>query len=449
MSTIAGHESEAPNYVREPQPSGGQNSTRRVVPKAVAIALVVMAVGVVRRVSGRRYRAKAAAPRNRATSFNRGTINRGTINRGTKRTSWLSAAIHALTALLHSPERHERTAGETSARANIDHASGPRPPLRAPEPTASDSKFDRKSPASWTQLVKEAVSDWLEDKAPRLGAALAYYTVFSIAPLLVIALAVAGRVFGDEAAKSQIDEQLAGLLGAEGAAAVQSMIAAANKPQAGAIASIIGGIALVFGASGVFGQMKDALNSIWEVEPKPGRGIWGVIRDRFLTFAMVLGIVFLMLVTLLVSATLAALTSSVTDYLPGPDVLANALDVAVSLGVVTLLFALIFKYLPDAEIAWKDVWLGAAVTAVLFTIGKYAIGLYLGTAGVGSAYGAAGSIVIVLLWAYYSSQILFFGAELTQAYARMYGSQIKPAPDAVAVTAEKRAEQGLARPKHG
>jgi membrane protein len=278
--------------------------------------------------------------------------------------------------------------------------------------------------ASWWRLLKTAASDWSEDKAPRLGAALAYYTVFSIAPLLVIAIGIAGFFFGADAVQSKLDEQLQGFLGRQGAEGVQAMIAAASKPRTGGFATVLGVAALVVGASGVFVQMKDALNTIWEVEPKRGQGIWGMVRDRLLSFAMVLAIGFLLLVTLFVSATLAALTNSLRDFIPGPDIVAHGLDLGVSLAVVTLLFALIFKYLPDAKVAWSDVWLGAAVTAVLFTIGKYAIGMYLGTASVGSAYGAAGSLVIVLLWAYYSSQILFFGAELTQAYARMFGSRI-------------------------
>ncbi len=296
---------------------------------------------------------------------------------------------------------------------------------------------------SWRQLLQDTVSAWMDDKAPRLGAALAFYTVFSLAPLLVLAVSVAGFAFGAEAVQSHLDEQLQGFVGQEGAKAIQSMIVAASQPKSGAIAAVLGIIALLFGASGVFLQMKDALNTIWGVAPKPGLGIWEMIRNQFLSFAMVFGIDFLLLVTLLVSTTLAALTNYIKERIPGLDILAHGLDLGISFVVVTLLFALIFKYLPDVKITWRDVWFGAAVTAVLFTIGKYAIGMYLGRAAVGSAYGAAGSIVIVLLWAYYSSQILFFGAELTKAYARLYGSHVVPAEGALPVTAEMRAKQGM------
>jgi membrane protein len=264
-----------------------------------------------------------------------------------------------------------------------------------------------------------------------------------LAPVLVIAVAIAGFVFGPDAVQSQLDEQLRGFVGQDGAKGIQAMIAAANKPQSGVLASVLGIAALLFGASGVFMQMKDALNTIWEVESKPGSGWWGMIQDRFLSFAMVLAIGFLLMVTLLVSAALAAFTKFVGNVIPGPDIVAHILDLVISVGIVTLLFALIFKYLPDIKIAWRDVWLGAAVTAVLFTIGKYAIGMYLGMAAVGSAYGAAGSLIVILVWAYYSSQILFFGAELTQAYSRLYGSQIPLTANAMPVAAEKRAQHGI------
>lgn len=285
-------------------------------------------------------------------------------------------------------------------------------------------------PASWWQVVKEAARDWSDDHAPQLGAALAYYTVFSLAPTLVIAIAIAGLVFGADAVQSQLDEQLESFVGKEGAEAVQSMIAAANRPKSGMLASLFGIAALLFGASGVFTQMKDALNTIFEVELKPGIGFWVKVKDRFLSFAMVLAIGFCLLVTLLVSAAVATLTAFLGNMIPGPNILAHLTDIVVSVGVVTLLFAMIFKYLPDIKISWRDVWLGAIVTALLFTIGKYAIGLYIGYAAVGSAYGAAGSLIVVLIWAYYSSQILFFGAELTQAYSRLCGSKVVPSDKA-------------------
>jgi membrane protein len=221
------------------------------------------------------------------------------------------------------------------------------------------------------------------------------------------------------------------------------MVAAAQKPAEGTVAAVLGAIALLFGASGVFAQLQDSLNTIWEVQPKPGRGIRGMIRDRFLSFAMVLGIGFLLMVSLILSAVLAALGAWMSSVLPGPEILMQVAHFVISFGVIVLLFAAIFKLLPDVEIGWTDVWIGAIATSFLFTLGKYALGLYLGRSAVASAYGAAGSLVIVLLWVYYSAQILFLGAEFTQAYAHMYGSQVRPSPNAVPVTQRARERQGL------
>jgi membrane protein len=293
----------------------------------------------------------------------------------------------------------------------------------------------------WT-LLKEAVSEWSEDKAPRLGAALAYYTIFSVAPLLIIVIGVAGFVFGWEAAQGQIVGQLQGLLGEEGGKAIQAMIqSASEKKTTGVFATLFGLITLLFGASGVFGELQDALNTIWGVKPKPGRGIFGVIRQRFLSFGMVAVIAFLLLVSLAVSAALAAVGTFMEGVLP-TEIL-HVTNFIVSFAVITVLFAMIYKVLPDATIAWNDVWIGAGVTALLFTIGKFAIGLYLGKSSVASAYGAAGSLVIILVWIYYSAQILFLGAEFTEVYARRYGSGFKAAAGAVPVTREAREQQGL------
>jgi membrane protein len=284
--------------------------------------------------------------------------------------------------------------------------------------------MDAARSTSWLHLCKDAWTDFLDDKAPQLGAALAYYTVFSLAPLLVIIISVAGMVFDAKDVQTQLDTQLQGFLGSEGAAGVQAMVAAANEPKRGTVAIVVGVVAMIFGATGVFIQMQDSLNTIWEVPSKAGSGVWGFIKSRLLSFGIVLAICFLLLVTMVVSAFLAALSTTYSQYIPGPVAVAHGLDVLVSLLMVSGLFAIIFKYLPDVQIAWRDVWFGAFITAVLFVIGKYAIGVYLGTAGIGSSYGAAGSLVIVLLWAYYSSQIFFFGAELTQAYATQRGSHI-------------------------
>ncbi|HSH81728.1 MAG TPA: YihY/virulence factor BrkB family protein, partial [Herpetosiphonaceae bacterium] len=237
--------------------------------------------------------------------------------------------------------------------------------------------------------------------------------------------------------------QVSGILGEEGGSAIGEMIQGARKPSTGIIATVIGLVTLLFGASGVFGQLHDALNTIWEVQPKPGRGILGMIRDRFVSFTMILGVGFLLMISLVVSAGLSAFGEILGSFLPGPELLLQAINLIVSLGVITVLFALIFKVLPDADIAWGDVWIGAFVTALLFTVGKFALGLYLGKSDVASAYGAAGSLIIILLWIYYSSQILFLGAEFTQVYANTYGSRVVPDEDAVPVTEEARAQQGM------
>jgi membrane protein len=289
--------------------------------------------------------------------------------------------------------------------------------------------------------VKEAGSQWVADKAPRLGAALAYYTIFSLAPLLVIAIGIAGLVFGREAAQGQISAQVEHLVGRQGADAVEAMVENASRPGKGALGTVLGVGMLLFGAAGLFGQLQDALNTVWEVKPKPGRGVWGFVRDRFLSLSMVLGVAFLLLVSLIVSTVLSAVGGLLGDFRTG--VIGQIITTMFDLVVITALFALIFRYLPDAEVAWRDVWLGAAVTAALFTLGKFLIGLYLGRAGVGSAYGAAGSLAVLLVWLYYATQIFLFGAELTKAYANRMGSRIRPKEHAEPVTPEARAQEGL------
>ena len=296
-------------------------------------------------------------------------------------------------------------------------------------------------------LIKAAVDDWREDKATRLAAALAYYTVFSLAPLLVILIAIAGLVFGQESAKGQVTNQIGSLVGQQSAEAIQEMITNTGRARTGIVASVLGIVALLFGAAGVFGQLQEGLNTVWEVAPKPGRGILGIIKDRFLSLTMVLGVGFLLLVSLVVSAALAVLTKYVGGLLPLSALLLEILNFVISFGVITVLFAMIYKILPDVEIGWNDVWIGSAITAFLFVVGKILLGLYLGRSGVATAYGAAGSLVLILVWVYYSAQILFFGAEFTQVYANKYGSRIKPDKDAVPVTEEARAQQGMPRRK--
>jgi membrane protein len=281
--------------------------------------------------------------------------------------------------------------------------------------------------ALWA-VVKDAGQQWLNDKAPRLGAALAYYTVFSLAPLLVIIIALVGLVFGQEAAQGQISAQMTGLVGPEGGKAIEAMVKSASEPRNGILGTVLGLIMLVFGATGVFGQLQDALDTIWDVKPKAGRGLWGIIRDRVLSFSMVLGIAFLLLMSLVVSAALTATMSLFGDFKSG--IIGQVITTAIDLTVVTGLFAMIYRFLPDAKIAWKDVWFGAIVTSVLFAIGKLAIGLYLGSSGVASGFGAAGSLAVLLVWLYYSAQIFLFGAELTRSYAVLLGSGFEPKKNA-------------------
>ena len=275
----------------------------------------------------------------------------------------------------------------------------------------------------FVSMLKEAFADFLDDKAPRLGASLSFYTVFSIAPLLLIAIAMAGLIFGEEAARGEIVGTIGGLVGEKGAKAIEDMVENASKERQGVLATIIGFVTLLFGASGVFGQLKDALNTIWEVEPKKGGGIGGFIRERFLSFTMVLGVGFLLLVSLVMSAALGAMGSFLSANLPGGEALWNIVNLVVSFGVITFLFAVMFKYLPDIKIEWRDVWIGATFTSALFVLGKFAIGLYLGKSSAASVFGAAGSLVVILVWIYYSAQILFFGAEFTQVYANSHGSR--------------------------
>ncbi|HET7292942.1 MAG TPA: YihY/virulence factor BrkB family protein, partial [Vicinamibacteria bacterium] len=266
------------------------------------------------------------------------------------------------------------------------------------------------------RILKQALAGWIEHNAPRLGAALAYYTAFSLGPLLVIAIAVAGFAFGEDAARRQIVGQVADLIGHEGASALERMVESAGEQKRGGIvATLLGAVVLLFGASGVFAELQDSLNTVWGVKPRPGRGLLGMIADRFLSFVMVLGVAFLLLVSLLVSAALAALGTLGASLLS--ESVLQAVSTALSFAVITALFAAIFKVVPDVEVRWRDVWLGAAVTSLLFSLGKLAIGLYLGKAAVASAFGAAGSLVVILVWVYYSAQIVFFGAELTKAYA--------------------------------
>jgi membrane protein len=287
-------------------------------------------------------------------------------------------------------------------------------------------------PGAWLDLVKLAARKWLADRAPRLGAAVAFYSMLSLAPLLVITVAVVGLAFGEGTARAQVLEQARALVGPQGADAVAAMLEHARRPGAGLLASVLSFATLLFGASGVFGELKDALNTIWGVEPPPGGGIGRFLRDRALAFAMVLLIGFLLLAALVVTTVLARVAPSLAGSVPGLAWALRGANFLISLGVYALLFALIFRVLPDAQIAWRDVWVGAVLTAALFAVGTHAIGLYLSEAGVGSPYGAAGSLAVLLVWVYYSAQVLFFGAEVTQVYANRYGSRIVSEGEAAA-----------------
>ena len=284
-------------------------------------------------------------------------------------------------------------------------------------------------------LLKQTFQEWLQDKAPQLGAALAYYTVFSLAPLILVLLAIIGFLFRDDPAGAwnKITQQMSYFLDPSALQVVQNIAQKASQPGKSVIATIIGVALALFGASGVFGQLQDALNTIWGVKAKPGTGIWGFLRARFLSFAMVAGICFLLLVSLAIEALLKGFSHYVQSVMPGGIVIALTVYLVFDFAVVVLLFAMIFKFLPDVKIQWRDVWIGAAMTAVLFGLGKWLLGFYLGSGAAASAYGVASSLITLLLWVYYSSQILLFGAEFTQVYAARAGRELTPSEYAVRV----------------
>ncbi|MGB3512561.1 MAG: YihY/virulence factor BrkB family protein [Microcoleaceae cyanobacterium] len=274
------------------------------------------------------------------------------------------------------------------------------------------------------RLLKQTFQEWQQDKAPVLAAALTYHTLFSIAPLFIIAVAIAGFIFGESAAEGELVTQLENFMGEQVAGTIEQLVVNISRPQSGIIATLVGVATLFWGASNLFAQLKLALNVIWNVKPRPNSGIWVFIKDRLLSVAMVLGVGLVLILLLVVSTVLTAVNQWLSNVLNTPEGLWSLVDVSISFGIVMLLFAGVYKFLPDVKIVWSDVWMGAAITAVLFTIGKSLIGLYLGNSGVGSAYGFAGSLVVLLLWINYSWQILFFGAEFTQVWANKYGSQI-------------------------
>jgi membrane protein len=295
----------------------------------------------------------------------------------------------------------------------------------------------RLTPRVVWSLLGETFLEWYEDRAPRLGAALAYYTVFALAPGLILIIALAGLLLGREAAQGQIISQVQDLAGEAGAEAVRAAIESARNAGGSLLATGLGAVTLLFGLWGVFGELQDALNTIWGVTTRPGRGVVGAIKQRFWSFTMVVGIGFLLLVSLAASAWLAAVGKFFSGLLPLPAVLMETTNAVLSFVVITFMFAVIYKLLPDVKIAWRNVWTGAAVTAVLFTIGKTLIGLYLGRSTVASVYGAAGSLIVILLWVYYSAQIVFFGAEFTKVYARRFEATAMTRSDDVSAGASE------------
>jgi membrane protein len=286
---------------------------------------------------------------------------------------------------------------------------------------------------NYWKILRQTADEFIDDGALRLSAALSYYAAFSLAPLLLISIAVAGWFLGDEAVRGQLGEHLKNNLGSAGATALQEMIAHARKPEANLLASILGLTMLAFGAGGVFGQLQEALNTVWGVKRRSGRGLKGLLKDRFLSFAMVLGTGFLLLTSMILTAVLQGISTWAGSVLSLPPQLWTAISTLVSFLVITALFAAIFKILPDARVSWNHVWIGAVFTAVLFTIGKFVMGWYLGREATASAYGATGALALVLLWVYYSSMILLFGAEFTQVSANRRGATILPDDDAVAI----------------
>ena len=298
-------------------------------------------------------------------------------------------------------------------------------------------------PKRFFRLFVKAVKSWVDDYAPSMGAAISYYTVFSLAPLLVIVIALAGAFFGREAVQGVIVEQLTGLIGRDGARLVEDLVRAASDTEKGLVAGIISLVVLMVGATTVFAELQSALDRIWHVpDAKKPSGIMAVLRARLLSFGLILGLAFLLTISLVVSAGVAALGSWMSAIMPGSEAMLHAINILVSLSIVTVLFAMIFKLMPSTQIDWRDVWVGALVTGVLFEVGKLVIGLYLGKSGVTETFAAAGSLVVLLAWVYYAAQIFLLGAEFTKAYADEHGSL--SGRQAVAAT-EHRAEED----KHG
>jgi membrane protein len=285
------------------------------------------------------------------------------------------------------------------------------------------------TPAGLWSVLKAAIAGWWDDNVPRMGAALAYYTLFSLAPILIVAIAIAGLAFGQEAVRGEIVGQIDGLVGHEGAKAVQAMLEGVARPSSSIPATVIGIITFFLGATGAFLELQNDLDAIWRVKPKPSRSfLSALLKQRLISFGLVLGFAFLLLTSLVISAALAAVQTYLGNAFPGGTVLWEAINVIVSLSVITALFAMIYKVLPDVKLGWRDVWVGGLVTAGLFSIGKSLIGFYIGTSAFASTYGAAASVIVVLVWVYYSAQIILLGAEFTREYVKRFGRRPPPEP---------------------
>jgi membrane protein len=294
----------------------------------------------------------------------------------------------------------------------------PRVPSKAPK---------HRNRQQWWSLVKRAATAWSDDYAPSMGAALSYYTVFSLAPLLLIVISIAGLVFGADAARGEIFGQLRGLMGNDAAKAVEAVLASVDRPASGALGTAIGVVVLLVGATSVFAELQDALDRIWRAPARDkSGGLWRLLRGRVLSFGLILGLAFLLLVSLVLGAAISALGSWWGGAFASWQVLAQIINLALDFVLTTTVFAMIYKLMPRVSVRWHDVWLGALVTALLFTAGKFLIGLYIGKTGIASGYGAAGSFIVVFVWVYYSAQIFLLGAEFTWAYAQTFGSMSKP-----------------------
>jgi membrane protein len=415
---------------------------------SVWIALAALAGGLLSHILTKRRRTHAHA-NNQDTSESSGKSTLGSRSEPKRGSGLLSlvlelfgaVAIRLLRRYLKSWSstlllRLEKPPAPKLSSAGVFGGSAPKNHLPDQRSETEPEKMKKGEPyqKGIVALFKNTASEWIQDKCPQLGAALAYFTVFSLAPLVLVLLAVFGLIFGgSDQARQKITEQLQYLIDPSGIKVIDDIAANAAKPQAGIVATAIGVVVALFGASGVFGQLQEALNTIWGVQPKPGGGLLGFIRTRFLSFAMVGGVCFLLLVSLTIETLLRVFANYLKTIMPGGDIISLTLFLLFDLAVIALLFAMIFRYLPDAKIAWRDVWVGAILTAVLFVLGKFVLGLYLGSGAAGSAYGAASSLVTLLLWIYYSAQIVLFGAEFTQVYANTYGARIEPMEHAVKV----------------